>query len=96
MVDYIRNFFTLVGMGTVGIAIYFLCLLWWDKWGQYWFRFHKHLYHVHSIWQINDTERGCEKWSICFKCEKCNKEKEISFWNDKIKLKTVKDDEQND
>lgn len=94
MRDVFSMFLMLVGALTVGVVIFLLFMLWWENWGRYWFKFHKHTYQVNHIWRIDSKERGCEQWDICFKCEKCGKDKHITFWNDGIKLE-VKDGEQN-
>ncbi len=96
MIDFIRKFFELLGMCTLWVVIYFIVRLWWEKWGQFWFKYHKHSYQVHHIWRYHDIERGCDYWELCLRCEKCGKEKACSFWNDKIKLKVDYDDEQED
>lgn len=89
MINIIRTFFTLVGMGTICVVIYFVLRLWWEKWGQFWFKLHKHSYQIHHIWRIDNKERGCEKWELNCKCEKCGKFKKVVFWNDGIKLEVV-------
>jgi hypothetical protein len=94
-IHLISKILEIIGAGTICIVIYFLIQLWWEKWGQFWFKFHKHSFKVHHIWRIDDKERGCEKWDLYCKCEKCGKFKQITFWNDGIKLE-VKDGEQND
>ena len=94
-INLISKLLEIVGAGTIFIVIYFLVELWWEKWGQFWFKFHKHSFKVHHIWRIDDKERGCEKWDLHCKCEKCGKFKQITFWNDGIKLE-VKDGEQNE
>lgn len=48
--------------------------------------FHRHSYQVHHIWRIYDKDRDCEKWDLHCKCEKCGKFKQITFWNDGLKL----------
>ena len=94
MIDAIRSFFELFGACTTFLVIYFLVKFWWEKWGQFWFKFHKHSYQVHHIWRYHDIERGCDYWELCLQCEKCGKGKAFRFWNDKIKLKVDDDDEQ--
>lgn len=94
MIETMRDFFTLVGISTIGVLIYCLCRFWWEKWGYYWFHIHKHSYQIHYVATMHHMERDCDDVKICLKCEKCGKTKEFRFWNDRIKIQTVWEEEE--
>ena len=89
MIDAIRSFFELFGACTTLLVIFFLVKFWWEKWGQFWFKFHKHSYQIYCISSMHHKERDCDTMQICLKCEKCNKRRNFSFWNDRIKIQAV-------
>ena len=88
-------FFTLIGVATTGLILYVLLKVCWQTWLKRLLHIHKHSYQILYIASGYNKDRNCEKWDICFKCEKCGKYKDAKFWNDRIKLKVVEEDSEN-
>lgn len=93
MIDIIFNVFAIIGIVCVGVMTYFLFRWLWQYPVKRLLKIHKHSYQINHIAQMYNKERGCEKWDICFKCEKCGKYKDSIFWNDRIQLQVKVDDE---
>lgn len=81
MIDFIHGALEFIGLATVVTFIVIVLRALWRVKDRF---FHKHSYRVSTIASTEDA--GREHWTIYLKCEICDKEKRIAFWNDGLRL----------